>query len=674
MATVKHQVASENTSKNIKMLKSYRRFRDALRPLPTQTDLVTILKEMSPEYTFEKRTQALRNLMIWIRLPARLNSDETELGHLHWKNLRFKFFLQFMDRHQEEKEFFATLLKEILSQGIASRLYCMTGVAESSGFWSELADRSMQNLLPTVSGDLDLADLFKNIFIEEEDAEWFEHSSELIIPPIVDMLNEARLPSENLRSEIAEALIILGAQISSLGVSKGIRKRLQKKKFSELPFVRLNFLINSSPDNDDAISGEVSKCYLSIKEIRDQAESTGVSIALIYNLERLSSLLQRMEMLLLLRNPAASISRDIIISHFIGKLIRDEQKRLSIKDFLAEHLQMLTKKIVERSGEKGDHYIATTPEEKKTLFWAASWAGALTAFTAILKVFIGLFHFPIFIEGFFYFINYALGFLLMQKWHLALSSKQPAVMASALSRKFEDFMHTKELSDIANEVRKITVSQVIASFANLLFVVPMVLLIDWTYYYFSSDHIVNAKYAQEILDKHNLLHSFTLFYAALTGVLLWLSSVIGGWIENWIVFRNIPQILRESHVMISAFGKERAKSLTESLAPIIGATAGNISIALLLSIPIVIGKMTGMPLDIRHVTLATGTITLAINSLPWDSSLVPVLLSMSLSILMIGCLNFGVSFYCSIRMAALARGVPSKYIKVIFKYASKTKR
>jgi len=257
----------------------------------------------------------------------------------------------------------------------------------------------------------------------------------------------------------------------------------------------------------------------------------------------------------------------------------------------------------------------------------------------------------------------------MQRWHLALSSKQPAFTASALSRKFEDFMQTKELGDVTSEVKKIANSQFIASLANLLWVVPTVMALDWGYYLLSGQHLVSETYARTIISKHGLFTSGTAFYAAFTGVLLWMSSVASGWVENWIVFRNVPQMLSESSFLNSYLGKEKTRKFTASFAPMMGAAAGNLAIAFLLAFPLIFGKFTGLPLDIRHVTLAAGTITLGLNSLPWTWDIVPVVLSMMVSVAVMGVLNFGVSFYCSIRMAALARGVPPRYLKVIFKYA-----
>lgn len=651
------------------MMKALKDLKALLHPEMKHSDLVTILREMDPTASLELRTQALKRLMVWLRLPVRKVNEVAIPDHIHSKNIRFRFLLQFMEHNPQEKSYFLSMLHELLGNGVATRLYCLTGVAENTGFFSELGDRLVVRLLPDIYAEQDLAELFKIIFTEIEDAEWFEDSGSNIIGALAALITDHQLPTEGLVEEISEALIILGAQISSLGVSKGMRRRLRTKKLSESSFVTLNKVINTSPQNDDQVLREVALCQVNLQRVRERAESTGVSVDFIYNIERLGALLQRVETLVRLRQKDPVDDKLLIISHFIGGLIRAEIKRLSVRDFLSEHLQMLTKKIVERAGEKGDHYIANTKEEKRHLFVAASWAGVLTAFTTILKVLIGYVGFSLLFEGFFYFINYAVGFLLMQRWHLALSSKQPAFTASALSRKFESFMQTKELSDTISEVRKISFSQFLASVANLLLVIPTVVVLDWATYFIVGKHFVSPSEAYQLIGKHDLLSSGTMFYAAFTGVLLWLSSVVAGWIENWIVFRNVPQMIRESSILKSLIGAERTRAFAEKFAPMMGAGAGNISIAFFLAAPIIIGKFTGLPLDIRHVTLATGTITLAFSALPWDVSMIPLLVSMLISILFMGVLNFGVSFYCSIRMAAIARGVPSRYLSIIFRYA-----
>ncbi len=651
------------------MFKSIKRLKYALAKELSPSDLTTILRGMKTELPINQRMDALENLMNWIRLPTRPSNSTQEVSHIHSKNIRFKFLLQFIEHNPDEAKHFIETLREILGRGVAIRLYYLTGVSENTGFISEFTDRLVQRALPHVIGERDLAEIFRLIFTEPEDAEWFEESYKIILPPIWELIKKHEINIDGLISDQDEALIILGSQIASLGVSKGIRTRIQDQRLSESSFIKLSKLLISKSESDSAVLQEVSLCQINLQKVKKQLEATGVSVDLIYNLERIKSLLQRVEMIIYLRQTNDPETKNIIISRFIGRLIRDEISRLSLGLFLKENIKMLTKKIVERAGEKGDHYIATTREEKTHLFYAACGAGVLTAFTAIIKVMIGYVGFSLLFEGIFYFINYAIGFLLMQKWHLALSSKQPAFTASALSKKFEEFVQTKELSEVTAEIRKISYSQFIATIGNLLYVIPVAIIIDWLCLYTLGHHIVSVEYAHTLIDKHNPFTSGTIIYAAFTGVLLWLSSLVAGAVENWVVFRNIPQILRESSFLNSFLGKERARSWASSFPAMIGAASGNIAIAFFLAFPIIIGKITGLPLDIRHVTLATGTITLALNTLPWSTELLPTIGLMVFSIIMMGTLNFGVSFFLAVKLAATARDVESRYLKVIFKYA-----
>lgn len=653
------------------MLKSIKRLKYALAKELSPSDLTTILRGMNPDLLIDERMTALQNLMNWIRLPTKPTSENAEVSHIHSKNIRFRFLIQFIERNPEEAKYFAETLREILGRGVAIRLYYLTGVSENTGFISEFTDRLVQKSLPHVVGERDLAEIFRMIFTEVEDAEWFEHSYKIILPPVWELIKKHQIDLSGLINDQDEALIILGSQIASLGVTKAIRTRLGDNSLSDSSFVKLSRLLISKTEPDSSVLQEVSLCQINLQKVKKKLEATGVSVDLIYNLERIKSLLQRVEMIIYLRQTNDPETKNIIISRFVGRLIRDEISRLSLGEFFSEHIKMLTKKVVERAGEKGDHYIATTAAEKRHLFYAACGAGVLTAFTAVIKVLIGHAGFSLLFEGIFYFINYAFGFLMMQRWHLALSSKQPAFTASALSKKFEEFIQTKHLTEVTAEVRKITYSQFIATIGNLLYVVPVAVALDWLCVYSLGHHIVSEEYAHTLIDKHNPLTSGTIIYAAFTGVLLWLSSVVAGAIENWIVFRNIPQMLKESSFLNNYLGKEKARKWASSFPSMMGAASGNISIAFFLAFPIIIGKITGLPLDIRHVTLAAGTITLSLSSLPWTMDILPTVGLMVLSVALMGTLNFGVSFFCAIKLAATARDVDSKYLKIIFKYAFK---
>jgi site-specific recombinase len=246
-------------------------------------------------------------------------------------------------------------------------------------------------------------------------------------------------------------------------------------------------------------------------------------------------------------------------------------------------------------------------------------------------------------------------------------------MASALSKKFETFKQTRQMHETIAEVRKISLSQLFASIGNLIWVIPLTVLFDLIWLWAFGHHILSPEEAQSIIQKHDPFHSMTIFYAALTGVLLWLSSVVAGWTENWIVYRNIPSAIISSPLISRRFTPKKLEEFASGFAATMGGIAGNISIAFFLATPIIIGKLTGLPLDIRHITLAAGTMTLGLTTMGWTYAQLPDIAFMSLSVILIGGLNFGISFYFAIRMAALPRNVDSKYLKVLFKY-SFTKR
>lgn len=639
------------------MFKLIRRLKITLNPDQNRADLHTLLVSLNPENPFEERMDTLKKLMEWIRFDG-----------FEGRNVRLKFLLQFLERHEDAAVMFFETFKEITAKGSAVRLYCLTGIPENSGFFTELSDRVIVNLLPPIHREKDLAELFKLVFNEEDDARWFELFPDQIILPFNQLLQKHQVDTTNLVIDQTDALIILGSQISALGISRQIRRHLKYRHISNSSFFKLGMAINRN-EPEAVILGEVSNIRTELEQVQLGLEHSGVSVDLIHHLEKINSLLNRIEMILDLRHSGTPV-----VSFFVGRLIRDELQSMGVKDFLSQNLHMLSRKIVERAGDKGGAYIAEDRKERAHLFVAASWAGGLTAFTALFKYWIGAAHFPLFIEFFFSFLNYALGFLLMQRWHLALSSKQPAYTASALSRKFEKFLKTKELSEIILEVRKVIASQLIAAGANLLWVIPVILLLDTLCLWGTGSHIVEITKAHELVEKHRLWKSLTIFHAALTGVMLWLSSVVAGWTENWIVFRSIPSLLRNSPFLKKMMGKQKANDFADKVPGTMAGIAGNLSIAFFLAAPAIIGTMTGLPIDIKHVTLGTGTIVLGFASIGWGLADWPLYLEMAFSVAVIGMLNFGVSFYCAIRLAAVARGVNTKYLKIIFKFALKKPR
>ena len=652
------------------MFKFIRRIKAALKADLGQADLTTLLNSLNPKNSYVERLNSLSEIMEWIRLPIKSQTESSVPDFIHSRDVRVKFLFQYLDRNQVQAQNLADTLKEIIVPGAAVGLYCLTGLSENQGFFHELSNRLVQRALPDTYTEKDISSIFKILFKEEEDAQWLEHSFKQILPLFLEFTQKHEISFVDLKADRFEAMVILSAQVATLGTTKDIRRRVDEPRLIDSSFLRLNAAINRDLEGShENVLRLISQSRLDLQSVRQNIEESGVSVDLIFRLEKISSILDRIEMLIYLGKDYMKDTKPIIIGQFMGRLVRDELRNLGVKSYLKENLHLLTRKIVERAGEKGQHYIANTRDEKLELFKASAWAGVLTSFTAFVKYIIGVSNFALFFEGFFFFINYAFGFLAMQKFHLALSSKQPAYTASALARKFEAFKQSRELDEVTSEVKKIMNSQYLTTIGNLLWVVPSVMILDWLWYYMMGSHFMTEIEAMAVMEKHHLYHSLTIPFAILTGVFLWLSSVIAGWVENWLVFRDIPLAMKFNPFLKKILKRDHLNFIANHFAGTMGGIAGNLSIAFFLAFPIIIGKFTAIPLDIRHVTLAAGTVTFALNAIEWDVfSHWDLILNMFLSITVIGLLNFSVSFYCALRMAAMAQNIDPKYLKIIFKY------
>jgi site-specific recombinase len=115
-----------------------------------------------------------------------------------------------------------------------------------------------------------------------------------------------------------------------------------------------------------------------------------------------------------------SLKSDTLLSLLIAAAYQDR----SITHLARSNLRLLSRKIVDRSGKTGEHYIAWTRQEYWHIWAAAAGGGLVTTFTAAIKIVIVGAGFALFIEGLAAGLNYALSFLLLQAL-LALATKQP---------------------------------------------------------------------------------------------------------------------------------------------------------------------------------------------------------------------------------------------------------
>ena len=78
-------------------------------------------------------------------------------------------------------------------------------------------------------------------------------------------------------------------------------------------------------------------------------------------------------------------------------------------------------------------------------------------------------------------------------------------------------------------------------------------------------------------------------------------------------------------------------------------------------------KFLGVPLDVRHVTLSTGSIFAAVPTLGWDVVVTPEFILALLGIVVIGILNVSVSFGLALAFSIVAKGIKESRRNLIVK-------
>jgi len=153
----------------------------------------------------------------------------------------------------------------------------------------------------------------------------------------------------------------------------------------------------------------------------------------------------------------------------------------------------------------------------------------------------------------------------------------------------------------------------------------------------------------------------TALFAAFTGVLLFASSIVAGWVENAFVLHQLDSAIAHHPRWRRWLGPARSQAIGRWLLRNISGLAANLSLGLMLGLVPVMAQFFGLGLEVRHVTLSAGQISAAAFTLG-----PPVLSSADFwwalgGLLLVGPLNLGVSFYLAFRVALAAQNVSGQY-------------
>jgi site-specific recombinase len=154
-------------------------------------------------------------------------------------------------------------------------------------------------------------------------------------------------------------------------------------------------------------------------------------------------------------------------------------------------------------------------------------------------------------------------------------------------------------------------------------------------------------------------------------VLLFLSSLIAGWFENFSLVTNLPKRLEYNSFLRSAFGVQRLHRFAVFLEKHSNALGANISLGLLLGLTPQFLKFFAIPIEVRHVTLATGSFATALPQIIASSGFsVWDFMNTVSGLILIGVVNILVSFSLAVALACASLHTRVSTLLALLKWAS----
>ncbi len=539
-----------------------------------------------------------------------------------------------------------------------------SGLPNDRGLWEESADRMSRRFLPSADSPRDLGALVSRMFPTMRDALWLAFVPDELSARLVKLLDlradepHAPAPFAPLAQAMLDVIALVATRTSALGLSREIRARSPEVPLAASPFFLLPRLCDalfSGIGSAASCREQIVACRDALEAVRAHLEEFGVSVDVVYRLEVIGKNLDRLRDLLAISGAADDGTRTAAAFHVIAQIAAARVRERSVRDMLSTNLHLLARKVIEHAGQTGEHYITITRRQWWKMLASGGGGGVVTGGTIAVKYLVMWAHLPLFLEGFGASLNYALSFLLMQLCGFTLATKQPSMIAAALAGSLHGSggKERDELDELVTLIQRICRSQLGAAIGNVGLVIPTAFLFNIIYTRIHGAPFLDEHAAAHTLESFDPLHSGTIFFAALTGVLLWLSSLGAGWLENWVTYRRLPEAIAK-HRLGRVVGRGAMRWLARALQRNVAGIGGNVAIGFLLGMTPVIGKFFGLPLEVRHVTLSTGSLTLAGCTLGLHA---PHFWAAAVGIACMLALNFGVSFACALGVALRARGI-----------------
>ena len=599
-------------------------------------------------------------------------------------------------------------LTRLLEKRRHTSLYSDIGILSNDGFFTELKRRIAYRMLPPALDDLYLSHALEQVLYVETDvkwiravpnADWLELFDTVANAPEPEGASDRRHVPGRARYTVLmgmlDAIRTLSCRVCALGLEPILVHSYSEIENFDSPFLMQNIEVNAYLDEYARLLEGAShaggdakhllvmldQCDTVVAKIRKNARTIGTSIALTYLLVALTQSIDRLRKLLFLVDASGelpappeadpkALGLDVVVIPELPasprragaialaqELVEAHNTKYQIGGLFRSNIDLLARNVTENASRTGEHYIAETRTQLRHMFASSAGAGFIVGFMALFKILASYLRAAPLVEAFLFGMNYSLGFMLIHLLHFTVATKQPAMTASRIAAG----LHSKDgrgidLDTTAALINKVFRTQIVAVLGNLATAIPTAYVIAVGYFHYTGHHLVNPEKAAHLLHEIDPFHTPALAYAAVAGVWLFVAGLISGYYDNKALYTRMGQRVRQLRSLQRLLGPARLKRLGAYIENNLGGLMGNFWFGILLGVTPLIGFLTGLPLDIRHVTFSSANFSTAFVAM--DQQISWTLAAQSLSgVLMIGAVNLIVSFGLALWVALRARKI-----------------
>jgi site-specific recombinase len=576
-------------------------------------------------------------------------------------------------------------LADLMGGRLHRLLYADLGSTGAQGFFGELGTRLFARGLPPAVDTEFLSDVVAQVFERPDDHEWLALISPADWRSLLTLLDVERSDFAAVRArcreELGEALRLLAYRIAALGSDPALLRYLPALARHASPFLELVPEVRALVDRHaaayrprDAADRHcevlIDQCEQYLDLVRRRSREAGVGVGLVFLTSRLERALERLTAVLDLYAPQRPLAADEFaeaLRVFFVRLVRQHNRRNSVRDLFHETSELLARRVTERASKSGEHYVTDTRAGLYAMFRAAAGAGFVIGVMALLKIFVAGWHLPPVWTAVLYSLNYGLGFVLIHVLHLTIATKQPAMTAATLASALDGARDRESRLDALTDLAaKVSRTQWVSIAGNVSIGFLTALAIALTTTRFLDWQLVGPDKAAALLHELRPIASLALPHAAIAGVFLFLSGLVSGYYDNKALYHRVPERLQRVRWLRRLLGPARLARLAGYVERNLGALAGNFLFGCMLGCTPIVGQLLGLPLDIRHVAFASANLAYGLTGVGFELRPGGIVVLVA-GVLAIGFVNLAVSFTLALRTAVRSRGIGPEQTRGLLK-------